>query len=34
MIELRGLLEALMREIAATLVTLRSGEGVDEQDRG
>ena len=30
--ELAGLVEALLREIAATLVNLRSGESVDEQD--
>jgi hypothetical protein len=32
--ELRGLLEALMREIAQTLVNVRSGEVVHEQDHG
>jgi hypothetical protein len=34
MIELRVVLEALMREIAATLVNSRNGEGVHEQDHG
>jgi hypothetical protein len=31
-VELVGLVEALLREIAATLVNVRSGESVDEQD--
>ena len=31
-VELVGLMEALLREIAATLVNVRSGESVDEQD--
>ena len=30
--ELAGLVEALLREIAATLVNVRSGESIDEQD--
>jgi hypothetical protein len=30
--ELAGLVEALLREIAATLVNVRAGESVDEQD--
>ena len=30
--ELAGLVEALLREIAAALVNVRSGEGIDEQD--
>jgi hypothetical protein len=30
--ELAGLVEALLREIAATLVNVRSGESVHEQD--
>jgi hypothetical protein len=33
-VELAGLVEALLREIAATLVTVRSGESIDEQDHG
>jgi hypothetical protein len=32
--ELAGLVEALLREIAATLVNVRSGESVHEQDHG
>jgi hypothetical protein len=31
-VELAGLVEALLREIAAALVNVRSGESVDEQD--
>ena len=31
-VELANLVEALLREIAATLVNVRSGESVDEQD--
>ena len=31
-VELAGLVEALLREIAATLVNVRAGESVDEQD--
>ena len=31
-IELAGLVEALLREIAATLVNVSSGESIDEQD--
>jgi hypothetical protein len=31
-IELAGLVEALLREIATTLVNVRSGESIDEQD--
>jgi hypothetical protein len=31
-IELAGLAEALLREIATTLVNVRSGESIDEQD--
>ena len=31
-VELAGLVEALFREIAATLVNVRSGESIDEQD--
>jgi hypothetical protein len=31
-VELASLVEALLREIAATLVNVRSGESVDEQD--
>jgi len=31
-VELVGLMEALLREIAATLANVRSGESVDEQD--
>jgi hypothetical protein len=31
-VALAGLLEALLREIASTLVTARSGESIDEQD--
>lgn len=34
MIELRGVLEGLMREIAQTLVNVRSAEGDHEQDHG
>ena len=30
--ELAGLVEALLREIAATLVNVRSGESINEQD--
>ena len=30
--ELASLVEALLREIAATLVNVRSGEGIREQD--
>jgi hypothetical protein len=30
--ELAGLVEALLREIAATLVNVRSGESIHEQD--
>jgi len=33
-VELAGLVKALLREIAATLVSVRSGESVDEQDHG
>ena len=33
-VELAGLVEALLREIAATLVNVRSGESVHEQDHG
>jgi hypothetical protein len=33
-VELAGLVKALLREIAATLVNVRSGESVDEQDHG
>jgi hypothetical protein len=32
--ELAGLVEALLREIAAALINKRSGESVDEQDQG
>jgi hypothetical protein len=32
--ELAGLLEALLREIAAALVNVRSGESVHDQDHG
>lgn len=32
--ELAGLVEALLCEIAATLVNVRSGESVDEQNHG
>ena len=32
--ELAGLVEALLREIAATLVNARSGESVHDQDQG
>ncbi len=32
--ELAGLMEALLREIAAALVNTRSGESVHEQDHG
>jgi hypothetical protein len=31
-VELAGLVEALFREIAATLVKVRSREGINEQD--
>jgi hypothetical protein len=31
-VELACLVEALLREIAATLVNVRSGESIDEQD--
>ena len=31
-VELAGLVEALLREIAATLVNVRSGGSTDEQD--
>ena len=31
-VELAGLVEALLREIAATLVNVRSGESINEQD--
>jgi hypothetical protein len=31
--ELSGLVEALLREIAGTLVNIRSGESIDEQDQ-
>lgn len=31
-VELAGLVEALLREIAATLVKARSGENIHEQD--
>ncbi len=34
MTELRGVLEVLMREIAQTLVNVRSAEGGHEQDHG
>ena len=30
--DLAGVVEALLREIAATLVNVRSGESIDEQD--
>jgi hypothetical protein len=33
-VELAGLVEALLREIAATLVNVRSGESVHDQDHG
>ena len=33
-VELAGLVEALLREIAAALVNVRSGESVHEQDHG
>ena len=33
-VELAGLVEVLLREIAATLVDVRSGESVHEQDHG
>ena len=33
-IELTGVVEALLREIAATLVNVRSGESDHEQDHG
>jgi hypothetical protein len=33
-VELAGLVEALLREIAGTLVKVRSGESVHEQDHG
>jgi hypothetical protein len=33
-VELAGLVAALLREIAATLVKVRSGESADEQDHG
>jgi len=32
-VALAGLVEALLREIAATLVNARSGESIDEQDQ-
>ena len=32
--ELAGLVEALLREVAATLVNVRSGESVHDQDHG
>jgi hypothetical protein len=32
--ELAGLLEALLREIAAALVNVRSGESLHDQDQG
>ena len=32
-VELAGLVEALLREIAATLVNIRSEESIDEQDQ-
>ena len=32
--ELASFLEALLREIAATLVNVRSGESIHEQDHG
>jgi hypothetical protein len=32
-VELAGLVEALLREIAATLVNIGSGESIDEQDQ-
>jgi hypothetical protein len=31
-VDLAGLVEALLREIAATLANVRSGESIDEQD--
>jgi len=33
-VELAGLVEVLLREIAATLVDVRNGETVHEQDHG
>jgi hypothetical protein len=33
-VELTGLVEALLREIAVTLVDARNGESVHEQDHG
>ena len=33
-VELARLVEALLREIAATLVNVRSGESIHEQDHG
>ena len=33
-VELTGLVEALLREIAETLVDVRNGESVHEQDHG
>ena len=33
-VELADLMEALLREIAATLVKVRSGESVHDQDHG
>jgi hypothetical protein len=33
-VELAGLVEALLREIAVALVKVRSGESVHEQDHG
>jgi hypothetical protein len=33
-VELASLVQALLREIAATLVNVRSGESVHEQDHG
>ncbi|RPI33357.1 MAG: hypothetical protein EHM67_15460 [Hyphomicrobiaceae bacterium] len=33
-VELVGLVEALLREIAATLVNVRSAESIHEQDHG
>ena len=33
-VELAGLVEALLREIAGTLVKVRSGESAHEQDHG
>ena len=33
-VELAGLVEALLREIAATMVNVGSGESVHEQDHG